>query len=58
MLVALPLLAVVWVRWVARAVTGRPRAGLARPSLLWALLVLVLAFGAARNLPGAVWLAP
>ncbi len=47
-----------WVRWAARAWTGRPRTLLAPPWVLWAFLALVLVFWVARNLPGATWLSP
>ncbi|MGI8664678.1 MAG: DUF2752 domain-containing protein [Jatrophihabitans sp.] len=50
---ALPMLVLLWWRWVA----GRPGRLLPRPGF-WSLLVLALAFGALRNLPFAAWLAP
>lgn len=57
-LVALPLLALAWVGWARRAAARRPRARLAHPAWVWALLALTVAFGAARNSPGGAWLAP
>jgi hypothetical protein len=58
LVLAVPLVAGIWVAWARRSVTGRPRAWLAPPWLLWSLLALVLAFWVLRNLPGATLLAP
>jgi hypothetical protein len=55
---ALPVLALLWGRWLYSA--GSP-AGSHRPlprPVIWAGIVLVLAFGVVRNLPQAGWLAP
>ncbi|HEY0189111.1 MAG TPA: DUF2752 domain-containing protein [Cellulomonas sp.] len=56
---AVPLLLVVWVRWTTGALrTGRPGR---LPGTRWAVGtgVLLLAYGAARNVPAlAPWLAP
>jgi hypothetical protein len=50
-------LVVLWIAWLQRRVTGRPRR--AAPAwVLWALLAVVLAFWLLRNLPGFEWLAP
>lgn len=54
---ALPLLALLWWRWL-RSPAPRPAARpLPRP-VLWAGIALVLAFGVLRNLPMGRWLAP
>ena len=53
-----PVLVWIWVRWTARAVTGRPRTTAAHPAVIWGLLVGVLVFWVLRNLPGFGWLAP
>ena len=54
---ALPLLAVFWWRWFSSS-DARPIARpLPRP-VVWAGVVLVLAFGVVRNLPHGGWLAP
>jgi len=55
---SLPLLAWLWLRWVRRSWTGTPRPALAPPVLIWAGLVLVLAFAVLRNLPIGAALAP
>jgi hypothetical protein len=55
---ALPLLAFWWVRWVRRQWSGRPRASLAQPTWTWILLAAVLAFTVVRNLPVGSALAP
>ncbi|HZE66405.1 MAG TPA: DUF2752 domain-containing protein [Sporichthyaceae bacterium] len=55
---AVPFLAMAWVAWLGRTL-GRPRSTrVAPPAVLWGLLVLIVAFGVVRNLPGADWLAP
>ena len=51
------VLAGLWVAWLQRQVTGRPRR-VAPAWLVWALLGVVLAFWVARNLHGLEWLAP
>lgn len=54
---ALPLLALLWWRWL-RSPVPRPTArALPRP-VFWAGVALVLAFGVLRNLPMGHWLAP
>ena len=56
---AVPYLVVALVTWVMRR-TGHPapRSTQLPAWTIWALLALVLAFGVARNLPGAAWLSP
>lgn len=56
--VFLPYLVWVWVLWLYRGITGRPRGDLAPPWAIWTLLVVVIAFWVLRNLPGFSWLAP
>jgi hypothetical protein len=55
---ALPLLAYWWLRWLARTVTGAPRPAPRHPALVWGLLALVVAFWLVRNLPVGSALAP
>jgi hypothetical protein len=57
-LASLPVLAVIWLRWVGRSWTGAPRAQPAPAALIWGLAVLVLLFGLIRNLPFGAALAP
>ena len=53
------LLAALWVGWTRRRLLVLPRSWLAPPAALWTGLVLVVAFGIARNTPLlAPWLAP
>jgi hypothetical protein len=54
---ALPVLALLCRRWLSSAGSGPARRPLPRP-VVWAGIVLVLAFGVARNLPSGSWLAP
>lgn len=54
----LPYLLWAWGSWLYRSVTGRQKGDLAPPWVVWALLVLVIAFWGLRNLPGFAWLAP
>jgi Protein of unknown function (DUF2752) len=58
---AVPLLALLWVRWLRTNVSG-PRAAILPAWLLrialWSMLALVLAFGMTRNLPGLGRLGP
>jgi hypothetical protein len=58
MVLTVPALLGWWVAWLVRSVRGRPRRWAAPAWTIWALLALVLAFGVARNLPGAAFLAP
>ena len=51
-------LVVIWARWLVRTWTGVPRSTVAPAPVLWGLLVVVVAFGVLRNLPGFAWLAP
>jgi hypothetical protein len=56
---ALPFLALAWMHWLGRAVSGRARSPRTAPAaVLWAVLGLVVAFGVLRNLPFGQWLAP
>ena len=58
LLVTLPFLVASWIAWTRRSVTGRPRT-LAHPAWIWSVLVVVLVFWVARNIPAlAPWLAP
>jgi hypothetical protein len=56
--VAMLALAVVWVRWVRRRWTGRPRTTVAPAWTLYLLLGVVVAFWVLRNLPVGAALAP
>jgi hypothetical protein len=53
-----PVLVASWLRWTRRSWSRRPRTTLAHPALVWALLVVVLAFWLLRNLPVGAALAP
>ena len=55
---AVPYLVWAWVGWFLRSRTGKAKAWLAPPWVIWALLVVVIAFWVLRNLPGFSWLAP
>ncbi|QTE31402.1 DUF2752 domain-containing protein [Pengzhenrongella sicca] len=58
---ALPFVAIAWARWFARARAGGSAGagGLRSAALAWVVLVVVLGFAAARNVPAlAPWLAP
>jgi hypothetical protein len=55
---AVPVLAVIWLRWVRRAWTGSARASAAPAAVVWALLAAVCVFGLLRNLPAGSALAP
>ncbi len=56
---AVPMLILAWVTW-GRRLAGRPAPHPSNlpPSAVWLLLVVVLAFGVLRNLPGMTWLSP
>jgi hypothetical protein len=56
--VAFGYIAVTWVLWLRRTVTGRPRRWLAPPWVLYGVLGAILAFWVLRNLPGWTWLSP
>lgn len=55
---AAPYLIWAWISWLRRGPTGRSPGRMAPPWVLWALLILVLAFWVLRNLPGFGWLGP
>lgn len=55
---AVPVLAVIWLRWVRRAWTGSGRASVAPAVVVWVLLAAVGVFGLLRNLPVGSALAP
>lgn len=54
----LPLVAFLWWRWIRRQWGSAPRAALAHPVYLYGLLVVVVVFWVARNLPWGSPLAP
>jgi hypothetical protein len=58
MVLTVPMLMAWWTAWLVREVRRRPRRWAAPAWTIWGLLVLVLAFSVARNLPGAAFLAP
>jgi hypothetical protein len=55
---SLPLLAVIWLRWVRRSWKGTARARPAPAPLVWAMAAGVLLFALVRNLPFGAVLAP
>lgn len=56
---ALPLIAILWLLWAQQAFTGRRLLTLhAKPWWGWAVLGFLAVFMVARNLPGATWLSP
>ena len=55
---AIPLLAAIWLLWLRRRVAGRERTRVAPPWALHLLLAAVLGFWLLRNLPAFTWLAP
>lgn len=57
--IALPILTILWVLWAQRAFTGRQLLKVqAKPWWGWAVLGFLAVFMVARNLPGASWLSP
>lgn len=52
------VLVVIWLRWVRRSWTGRPRTAIAPPVVLWSLAVVVVVFAVVRNMPFGAFLAP
>ncbi|QZN87530.1 DUF2752 domain-containing protein [Cellulomonas sp. C5510] len=59
LVVALPLMVASWLAWTRRAVRGAPKARLLPGWTVNALLVLLLVYWVARNVPAlAPWLAP
>lgn len=56
---AVPYLLVAFVSWTLRRLGyASPRSTQLPAWTLWLLLAVVIAFGVARNLPGATWLSP
>ncbi|MGV9305148.1 MULTISPECIES: DUF2752 domain-containing protein [unclassified Nonomuraea] len=56
---AVPVLAYFWTRWLVAGWRGRPwRPPAPRPLLIWSLLALILVFWVVRNLPFGAFLAP
>jgi hypothetical protein len=55
---AVPLLAAGWARWLARTRRGEARTTAAPAWLLWSLAVVVIAYWVLRNIPAGHWLAP
>jgi hypothetical protein len=55
---AVAVLPLAFLLWSARLWSGRPRSWLAPPALIWALLAVILAYWALRNVPGWTWLSP
>lgn len=49
---AMPVLAVLWFSWLRREWTGAPRRWIAPAWAVWALFVVVVGFSVARNIPG------
>lgn len=59
LLVVLPFLVVTWVLWTRRTVRGTPKSRLLPGWAVIGLLVVLVAYGVARNVPAlAPWLAP
>lgn len=54
----LPVLGLYYVDWTRRVLTAARRRSTLPAAAVWAFLVLVVAFGIARNLPAGTWLAP
>lgn len=57
-LVLLPVLVAYWGQWVHRVVTGSPRGAPLASWVVWAVLVVVVAWWVLRNVPGLELLAP
>jgi hypothetical protein len=56
---AVPYLVFAFAAWVLRRLGYHPPSSTQLPSwVIWAVLVVVVAFGVLRNLPGATWLSP
>lgn len=51
-------LAIWFVVWARRAITGRVRTSMAPAWVLYGILGLILTYWLARNIPGWVWLSP
>lgn len=56
--VAAGYIAISWMLWLRRRVTGRPTSWLAPAWVLHGVLGAILVFWALRNLPGWTWLSP
>jgi hypothetical protein len=57
--VAVPYLFLAFATWVLRRLGYHPPSSTQLPPwVIWAVLVVVVAFGVLRNLPGAAWLSP
>ena len=56
--VGLAYIAVTWVLWFERTLTGRRPSWLAPAWVLYGVLGAILAFWVLRNLPGWTWLSP
>lgn len=54
----LPFMALAWLAWVRRAVTGRPPRRVLPASVVYLLGAAVVAYWLLRNLPATAWLAP
>lgn len=54
----LPALLAYWGRWTYRVVGGRPRGAPLASGVVWAFLLVVMAWWVLRNLPGLELLAP
>jgi len=57
-LVLLPVLALYWLQWVRRTVTGRSRGAPMPAWVVWGFLVVSVGYAVLRNLPGMAVLAP
>ena len=56
---AVPYLVFAFATWVLRRLGYHPPSSTQLPTwVIWAVLVVVVAFGVFRNLPGAAWLSP
>jgi hypothetical protein len=54
--IALPFIAVTWVRWLQRSSRGQPRPAPLNPRVIKAIAFAVIAFWIVRNLPGVPFL--
>ena len=59
LVLALPFVAAIWLAWLRRSWTGVPRRATGvSTAVVWLVVVPVLVFSVARNLPFGAWLAP